>query len=748
MCPPGFVQDLAAKTTGLPPCKPDPADCGSDPFGGVAEGNGNLFVDAKAAVGGDGSRSKPFTKIADAKAVAGTGVTIALAAGKYFNNAAFHNQQTLQGRCAAMVTVSGNGLFALGTYGKQPQTQIVVRGITVINQGMAPIDLGAAAMVQGGEPALRLERVHISGTRIAAIDVHGSGARLTMVDCVIDNMQTGQFSGKDGLGISVNSGGRLELQRVRISGARRIALLARGDGTEVVARDLLIDNTLVDPKSGLFGRAIGVQTGAKMWLHQAVIQRNRDIAVFVSGAGSRLHGAGVLIADVQSLATKPSFGRALEVNGGAQVQLAGAQIRLHSELAFLVGGEQSTLHAVGLLVDGAPATTDAGLQRGGGGVAQHAAQLTLHNCQLRTLQGRALDIHDTGTVAALNELAIAHVRDVDSETREGIGLAVLSGAVVTMRRAHLADTQSFAVLVAKTGSVLDASDVLVSAVQATTAGTLGRGFDIQEGAQARLMAVRATGSPDCGLFVSDAGSRVRAAGVLVDQAPTPPVGGAQGRGVTIQLGANGTLAGATIAQVFDAAVFVRAQNAKAILAGVAVSNVAPVGEPLQWGTGIYAAETAQVTATGLQVVGAHTAAALVQDALFELTDAALGYTKAGNLRKSAAGTVTFADGVLATGIHTLSLTRVVISHCGRAGLLAEGPLAASVSASVVRDNVLGVVRQKGATVALTHSAVVDNSQQNNAGDAGLAVPPAPALAKLDVVGSTAAKSGAAAEGPK
>ena len=75
-------------------------------------------------------------------------------------------------------------------------------------------------------------------------------------------------------------------------------------------------------------------------------------------------------------------------------------------------------------------------------------------------------------------------------------------------------------------------------------------------------------------------------------------------------------------------------------------------------------------------------------------------------------------------------------------------MAASVSASVVRDNVLGVVRQKGATVALTHSAVVDNSQQNNAGDAGLAVPPAPALAKLDVVGSTAAKSGAAAEGPK
>lgn len=61
------------------------ADCGSDPFGAPPSDAPILYVDSAAPAGGDGTRTRPFAKIADAisRATASSTTTVAVAAGTY-----------------------------------------------------------------------------------------------------------------------------------------------------------------------------------------------------------------------------------------------------------------------------------------------------------------------------------------------------------------------------------------------------------------------------------------------------------------------------------------------------------------------------------------------------------------------------------------------------------------------------------------------------------------------------------------
>jgi hypothetical protein len=63
LCPPGFVVGAKGSNSdhALPPCVPDPGDCGTDPFGGIMDGAGKVFVDANATGPGIGTRQKPFS---------------------------------------------------------------------------------------------------------------------------------------------------------------------------------------------------------------------------------------------------------------------------------------------------------------------------------------------------------------------------------------------------------------------------------------------------------------------------------------------------------------------------------------------------------------------------------------------------------------------------------------------------------------------------------------------------------------
>lgn len=109
LCPPGFVVDTAVKPPPgeLAPSKPDPADCGEDVYGGVADDPHTLFVDGAAQTSGAGKRATPLKSLDEALVKVKFGGTIVLAAGVYESSAEISKTIALRGRCAAMVTLVG-----------------------------------------------------------------------------------------------------------------------------------------------------------------------------------------------------------------------------------------------------------------------------------------------------------------------------------------------------------------------------------------------------------------------------------------------------------------------------------------------------------------------------------------------------------------------------------------------------------------------------------------------------------------
>ena len=480
ICPPGFVVDDAAPkaASGLPLCKPDPADCGSDPFGGIQEGGGNAFVDANAPAGGNGSRAKPFQHIIDAAKATGQGATLAIAAGKYTLASAFSKGITVRGRCAAMVTLSGGSLFVLSTFDKKPEESIKIWGVTVSGQGMAPIDIGAGVMVLGGDPALELDHVFISGTRLVGIDGHQPGGRVRIVNSVIDRMKVGQFKGEDGVGISVYSGARVELERVRISGAHRIAVLARGQGTTPVGREVLIDGRLVDAKTGLFGRALGVQSGARVRLFRAKLVGSLDTAVYVSGAGSWLDGSAIDIDRVGVGKSKPSWGRGLEFNGGAGGRLSGIRVRNQSELALL-GSDGGNIAVDGLEADGSGSEV-----RGRGIVLQgRVKDSKLSGLWLHNLADIGLRIQGKGSEISARNCTVDDVIADENGQQEAAGIEVKTAARATIDGLRVHRATTYGISLAHADTYVSLRDALVTQTRPNAlSGDFGRGLNVQEGA--------------------------------------------------------------------------------------------------------------------------------------------------------------------------------------------------------------------------------------------------------------------------
>jgi hypothetical protein len=89
-------------------CQPV-GDCGSGTWGKIAGTYNTLFVDGSHSGGSpDGSRNRPYTTIGAALARVGKNGHVALAAGTYNEELSISTEGlTLEGRCAAMVTIKG-----------------------------------------------------------------------------------------------------------------------------------------------------------------------------------------------------------------------------------------------------------------------------------------------------------------------------------------------------------------------------------------------------------------------------------------------------------------------------------------------------------------------------------------------------------------------------------------------------------------------------------------------------------------
>jgi hypothetical protein len=177
------------------------AGCAGGPAGaGLAPAQAELWCDASAPAGGDGTRARPARVL---PAELGPGVQVHAASGIYPGPLRLGPGASLTGAGVVVVTASG------------PGPVVSLAGASLRRVSVQGADLGVEAT-----GVVELEDVHFSGHRLAALRA-GPGASVSAHRLVVE----GTIPGSDGL---VGEGARLAVKGARFGGALRRAVAVRG----------------------------------------------------------------------------------------------------------------------------------------------------------------------------------------------------------------------------------------------------------------------------------------------------------------------------------------------------------------------------------------------------------------------------------------------------------------------------------------------------------------------------------------
>ncbi len=423
----------------------DGTGCGAGTWGDIPDGAGNVYVDASYAGGdGDGSKAKPVTTVAAAMALVQDGGRVAIAAGEYTEPVVVDKAIELVGRCPSMVTIDGND--------GDPQVPTVVlvvtgpstlRGLRLSGDGVGVYVGSTAGVTLDGlhidqtafvgigavtaPTAVTLRNSFISGTRglqqqggnaISVVDgatlsivdsalfgnhiagiAGGNGSSVVATDVLVENTLGQELDGNGGQGFIMSASSTLTLSASAIVASTYVGLEA--DASTVKASGVLVEGTRPDPTTHAFGGGVDASPGSNVTLDASVVAHNLAVGVFGHGALTRLHVSKSLVFDTRSQESDGAFGVGVIAQDDAIVDVADTTIAKSREL----GVDAANHAALGLsrvLVEDTLGRDDDGTWGIGAGVTGGAG-LTLDAVAMSGARGAGL-LNASGTATITGSL--------------------------------------------------------------------------------------------------------------------------------------------------------------------------------------------------------------------------------------------------------------------------------------------------------------------------------------------------------
>lgn len=265
-----------------------PEACGLGPYGGRV---GDAYVHPE--------EPDAFRTIADALAVADH---VVVGAGTYRETLVLDRAVTLEGRCAALVTLDARAdaqTFGLQVDTSRPATLVTLSGLTVADADSVGVYLGRGTLVAAD----------VRVVRAAGVGLFVDGGDATLTDVVVQDTRT--LGGDFGWGLGVQGGGTVEASRLTLTGNRDASLFAGEAGSTVSVTDLVITDT--QPEADGSAAAVQAQQGALVSVEGGRFERSGGAAVDAVGATIELRD--VLVRDVEE-ATAGSGSGLAAVQGG------------------------------------------------------------------------------------------------------------------------------------------------------------------------------------------------------------------------------------------------------------------------------------------------------------------------------------------------------------------------------------------------------------------------------------------------
>jgi hypothetical protein len=164
---------------------------------------------------------------------------------------------------------------------EDPGSHVELADVTIEEAESLDITPGLVTVQYGAE--LVAERMRISGISGNAMAIKDLGsARLT--DVLIEDPAPSD-DGAQGRGIQMIDEGVLEANRLVVVGAHEVALLAIGAGTRALVSDASFRDTRSSPTTGLLGRALTAQAGARLEGQRVVVEGSHELGIAATTGG-------------------------------------------------------------------------------------------------------------------------------------------------------------------------------------------------------------------------------------------------------------------------------------------------------------------------------------------------------------------------------------------------------------------------------------------------------------------------------
>ncbi|RLB44841.1 MAG: hypothetical protein DRJ42_31135, partial [Deltaproteobacteria bacterium] len=235
------------------------------------------------------------------------------------------------------------GLFVAGAGTTVALTSVIVRDTLGQEDGTRGRGVSLQAGASGSLRVLRVDRARGGGVVVDGADLPTD---FELEDVVLRDVVADSDNGAGltviGAATTVNVR-RMAIERVPLAG------VSVGLAATLIAEDVTVDDVTAD-SAGAFGRGINVQMGGQAAFTRVLVDRSKELGLYVGGAGTLLTVEDFVVRETSSRTSDGEYGRGASIEmGGALVARRGRFEDSQDTGVAALGGASATLEGVQIL---------------------------------------------------------------------------------------------------------------------------------------------------------------------------------------------------------------------------------------------------------------------------------------------------------------------------------------------------------------------------------------------------------------
>ena len=405
------------------------------------------------------------------------------------------------------------------------------------------------------------------------------GSSAELVDVVIFDTQAEQISADSGAGIVVaQQNASATLRRCQLIGNREYGALITGAGALLTLEEVLIADTQVNQRTGLFGNGIWAEDGPTVTGSRVLLDGNRNVGILAVSSGTSVDldqaiirstvdddadnidivgdGDGVMVEQAASVTLTNSL---LEANHGT-----GAIARFTGTIMTLQN--TAVLDTLSRVFDG---------RRGYCLDSIGGSRVEVYGGLFAGCQGTGIMATEPGSTLVLEDITVRDIVSEEGTRSNGVGLRVDSGAQAAVTRGSFERVRTLGIFILNPLTAVDLTDISISDTLPNEAeNVFGRGLALEDGAQVTLTRGMISGNREAGIFLHGEGTLLEARDLTVKDtlSRTEIVEADPEAGLAVREGAKVVVTGGLFENNRTSGILASDQNTVAELDGVTVRD--------------------------------------------------------------------------------------------------------------------------------------------------------------------------------